>query len=272
MISNKKWAGLFSACVLIGVIARIFDNNISAFLYRDGNIVGSICEHIVPMIWFLLCGFACAILLFHRNTHTTKSKNQVLNVVYGALSVIFIFAGTIFPFRNTEDKPYVIIVITAVVAAACIIYISSAWFKQDFQKRIITTASGVLLASCATSALACAISLALPARQSYYDLLQIRQTDNMADMKQYPVYLFCFAAASGALILWFNYFAAVMPKIRYASAKFFAATVAINIVIALGLVSTGHFYLSEIIYGMAVSYFSLFAFAKIAERKDKKRK
>ena len=270
MISNKKWIGLFSACAVLGIIARFADYKIATLLYRQGNIVGSVCEHIIPMLWFYLCGFACAILLFHRNTHTTRAKNQILNVVYATLSVAAVFAGTYFPFRNTVDKPYLVIVITTIVAAACLIYASYSWFKRDFQKRIISKAAGVLLASGACTAAVCSLNHFLPTRKCYYDILQAGQYDYLADVNVTSVKFFCFAAASGARLLWLNYFAQTVPNIRHGAEKIFVATVAVDVVIAVGLVSTGHFYLSEVIYGMLVGYFSLFVFSKISERRSKK--
>lgn len=269
MLSNKKWAGIFAACAALGLVFRLTDMQLAQALYSKGSIFGGFCENIAAALPPAFCCFASAAMMACRRTRTTRAKNRALNVFFAVLSFVFALAAAYYPYRNVEKVNYILVAAVAVVLTGTCIYVNFTAFKETYQKIVMTNAAKVALLSAAAVVLLCAAGTLIPQRPSYSAVqLSIERFGSAKPPYESTVTVLPFAGAASAMSVLVNFLPKVLPKLRFSSKLVFALSLAWTAVIVVGAVSSGNVYASEMLYGAAAGYLSVFAASKIIEKHE----
>lgn len=151
MKNTKLYAVGMSVIALFSVISRLLDKQLAKLLFKSGNFIGGLCEIVGGAIPFALCAFCFATLMFCRHTRTTRTKNKILTVVFGAATLLSSAAAIYIPLREVSNKNYYAIAGAAAVLTALFIYLGATLFKNTYQKMLMTKHAKIGLFASAVS-------------------------------------------------------------------------------------------------------------------------
>ena len=243
MKNTKLYAVGMAIIALLGIISRLLDKQLAKLLFKSGNFIGGLCEIVGSAIPFALCAFCFATLMFCRHTRTTRTKNKMLTVVFGAATLLSSAAAIYIPLREVSTKNYYEILMTK--------YAKIGLFASAVSVALFYAASFIT-------------------RRASYSALQI----SMEKFGNYdsPEAFVPFLALSGigaALVIWTTCFTQIFPKLKFSKKIFVAFSAVFAVAMLLGSVSSGNTYASEFLYGLAVGYTSLFFISSFIEKKER---
>lgn len=268
MKSTKLYSVGMGIIALLAVISRFFDKQLAALLFKSGNFLGGLCETLGSAIPFALCAFCFAALMFCRHTRTTRTKNRMLTVVYGAAALISSAAAVFYPLRDVTAKNYYAMAGAAAVLTGLFIYLGATLFKSTYQKMLMTKHAKIGLISSAASAILCFAASFIPQRASYAALQISMEKFGNYDSPEAFVPFISLSGIGAALIIWTICFSDIFPKLKFSKKYFLAFSAVFAVLMLFGSVSSGNTYASEFLYGLAIGYTSLFLTSTFVEKKE----
>ncbi len=268
MKNTKLYAVGMGIIALLAVIARIVDKQLAQLLFKSGNFLGGLCETLGSAIPFVLCSFCFATLMFCRHTRTTRTKNKILTVVYGAAAMISSAAAVFFPLRDVSAKNYYAMAGAAAVLTGLFIYLGATLFKNNYQKMIMTKHAKIGLISSVASVILCFAASFIPQRASYAALQVSMEKFGNFDSPEAFVPFVSLSGISAALIIWITCFSDIFPKLKFGKKILLAFSAVFAVVMLLGSVSSGNTYASEFLYGLAIGYTALFLTSTFVEKEE----
>lgn len=268
MKNTKLYAVGMAIIALLGIISRLLDKQLAKLLFKSGNFIGGLCEIVGSAIPFALCAFCFATLMFCRHTRTTRTKNKMLTVVFGAATLLSSAAAIYIPLREVSTKNYYAIAVAAAVLTALFISLGATLFKNTYQKILMTKYAKIgLFASAVSVALFYAASF-IPRRASYSALQISMEKFGNYDSPEAFVPFLALSGIGAALVIWTTCFTQIFPKLKFSKKIFVAFSAVFAVAMLLGSVSSGNTYASEFLYGLAVGYTSLFLISSFIEKKE----
>lgn len=269
MKNTKLYAVGMAIIALLGIISRLLDKQLAKLLFKSGNFIGGLCEIVGSAIPFALCAFCFATLMFCRHTRTTRTKNKMLTVVFGAATLLSSAAAIYIPLREVSTKNYYAIAGAAAVLTALFISLGATLFKNTYQKILMTKYAKIgLFASAVSVALFYAASF-IPRRASYSALQISMEKFGNYDSPEAFVPFLALSGIGAALVIWTTCFTQIFPKLKFSKKIFVAFSAVFAVAMLLGSVSSGNTYASEFLYGLAVGYTSLFLISSFIEKKER---
>ena len=268
MKKTKLYAVGMGIIALLAVIARIVDKQLAEMLFRSGNFVGGLCKIVGGAIPFVLCSFCFATLMFCRHTRTTRTKNKILTVVFGAATLLSSAAAVFVPMRDVSEKNYYVMTGTAAVLTGLFIYLGATLFKNTYQKILMTKHAKIGLIASAVSVILCFAASFIPQRASYSALrISMEKFGNYNSPEAFVPFL-SLSGIGASLVIWTVCFSDIFPKLKFSKKILIAFSVVFAAAMLLGSVSGGDTYASEFLYGLAVGYTSLFLTSTFVEKKE----
>ena len=269
ILDKTKWIIVFSVCAVIAVAARFADTLLASKLYMPDSLFGTFFVFISPSLSLILASFSSAVMMACRNTRTTRTKNQLLNVFYGVLSVVFSFAAACYPFIGTGKMNFTVIAgVTALVAGASMV-MSFLMFKETYQKIVMTEMAKRIITAALIISVICALALLIPQRGSYEAIRINMEKFGKADGPyESTVPFVSFMGASAPVLLYFTCLKDAIPKLKFSGNLIFILSCIWSLCVIFGSVSSGHMYLSEASYGMIIGYITVFAVSKYYEKRE----
>ncbi len=268
MKNTKLYAVGMSVIALFSVISRLLDKQLAKLLFKSGNFIGGLCEIVGGAIPFALCAFCFATLMFCRHTRTTRTKNKILTVVFGAATLLSSTAAIYIPLREVSNKNYYAIAGAAAVLTALFIYLGATLFKSTYQKMLMTKHAKIGLFASAVSVVFFYAASFIPRRASYSALQVSMEKFGNYDSPEAFVPFLALSGIGAALVIWMTCFTEIFPKLKFSKKIFVAFSAFFAVAMLLGSVSSGNTYASEFLYGLAVGYTSLFLVSTFIEKKE----
>lgn len=269
LLDKKKWIIVFAVCAVIAVAARPTDMLLAKALYGREDFAGSFFYTIAPAIPFALSSFSCAVMMACRSTRTTRTKNQMLTVLYASLSVIFAAAAGYYPFIRAEEKNFTVIAAAALLISGCSIFVAYTSFKETYQKIVMTRIAKITIFSTLAVTVICLFAALLPQRATYEAIQHCVEEYGHTDGPfESTVPFIAFAGASAPILTAFTLLTEALPKLKFSGKWLFAASCLWMLAVVFGSVLSGKMFLSEAIYGAIIGYLSLLCAYKIVEKRE----
>lgn len=268
MKNTKLYAVGMGIIALLAVVSRFIDKRLASLLFKSGNFLGGLCETLGSAVPFALCAFCFATLMFCRHTRTTRTKNKVLTVVYGAATLVSSAAAVFFPLRDVSTKNYYAMAGAAAVLTGLFIYLGATLFKSNYQKMLMTKHAKIGLISSAASVMLCLAASFIPKRASYAALQVSMEKFGNYDSPETFIPFLSLSGIGAALVIWSICFSEIFPKLKFSKNFLLAFSVVFAVVMLFGSVSSGNTYASEFLYGLATGYTSLFLTSTFVEKKE----
>jgi hypothetical protein len=268
MKKNKKFFISMAALAVLAVVFRFFDEKIAAILYKSGNPLGGLSEISGSAIPFLICAFCFSTMIFCRHTKTTRTKNQVLSVLYGILALISSAAAFYFPMHNSSKKNYYIVVFGAAILTAIFIYLGATLFKSTYQKMLMTKCAKIGIISSLASLIVYLAAKILPQRPSYEALQISMEKFGNYDTPEAFVPFLALSGVGAAMMMWITCFSDIFPKLKFSKKYLFVFSVIWAAAMLFGSISSGRTYGFEFILTLIVSYLILYFTRLIIEKRE----
>lgn len=270
VLDKNKWIGIFAVLALLAVVGLAADMLVSSVIYHPDATFESIFYKILPAVPIALCSFSSAILLTCRNTRTTRSKNQALNILYGLLTLVFAFAAAYYPFVGADKNSLIAIAVIAVIIAVTCILLSNFSFKETYQKIVMVDIAEKVIISTVIIAVICALAMLIPQKLSY-DAMQmnIARTGKTEGPFNTTVPFLPFAGASAPVMTYLILLKDALPKLRFSEKLLFALVCLWTLAVIAGSVISGRLFLSNAVFGTIIGYIVILTTTKILNKREK---
>lgn len=269
-LDKKKWIIIFAVCAVIAVAARPTDMLLAKALYNKDNLAGNFFFNIAPAAPFVLSSFACAVMMSCRSTRTTRTKNQMLTVVYAILSLLFAGAASFYPFIGIDEKNYTVIAIAAFLIAGCSIFIAYTAFNEIYQKIVMTKLAKIIIFSTLGITAVCLLATLIPQRGSYEAIqLCIEKYGRTDGPFESTVPFISFVGASAPVFLSFVLLSEALPKLKFSAKWLFLASCLWTLAVTVCSVVSGRIFLSEAVYGALTGYSAVLAVTVFVDKREK---
>lgn len=268
ILDKGKRIGIFAVLAFLAAAGLAADKLVSSVLYNADAMVESIFYKILPAVPLAVCSFSAAVLLSCRNTRASRSKNRLLNIVYGLLALIFAFAAAYYPFFGAKGSSLIAVAVVAVIIAFASFFMSVSFFKETYQKEIMTEAAKRIIISTVIIGAVCALALLIPQKMSY-DAMQmnIARTGKIEGSFNSTVPFISFATASAPVLTFFTVLKDVVPKLRFSGKLLFILPCVWLVVIIFGTVVSGRLFLSNAAFGAILGYAVVFLVSELLNKK-----
>ncbi len=255
LLDKRKCIIIFAVLALLAVIGLTSDMLVSSAVYYADDMAESIFYKVLPSLPIALCSFAAAVMLSCRNTRATRSRNQVLNILYGLLTLAFAFAAAYFPFYGAKGSSLIAVAAVAAVIAFTSFLMSVSFFRETYQKVFMTEIAKRIMITTLIIGAVCALALLIPQRMSYDAIqLNIARTGKAEGPFSSTVPFIPFATASAPVLTYLIALKDVVPKLRFSGKLLFILTCIWTAVMIIGTVASGRLFLSNAVFGAALGY------------------
>lgn len=270
VLDKNKWIGIFGILAFLAVVGLSADMLVSSSVYHPNDTFESIFYKILPAVPIALCSFSSAVMMTCRNTRTTRSKNRMLNVLYGLLTLVFAFVAAYYPFFSAERNTLPVIAVIAVIIAVSGILFCNFSFKETYQKIIMIGIAERVIISTAVIGVICALAMLIPQKLSYDAMqLNIARTGKTEGPFNSTVPFIPFAGASAPIMTFLILLKDALPKLRFSEKILFAVSCLWTLTVIAGSVISGRLFLSNAVFGASVGYLSVLLTSLLLNKKEK---